>query len=402
LYEYFVRVTPSTMLQELQSHFGVGAGALSAAIAAYAWIYSPMQLLVGGLFDYYGGRRLMILASVVVTMGCFLAMTSSQSLIFLSGGRLLQGFGSAFAFVGVMYLATVWFPENRLALLSGLATALGLLGGIFQSFISRVVDSEGWQNTWGLAGVLGLTMTLILFLGVPRCSSQEKETRLQHHSDGIFNSFGKSFLAVLCNPQTLIIGFIGSCLYLPVMVFGDLWGVQYIKMVAHVTKVEAAQIVSMLYWGWIVGAPLSGWFSDKIERRKLPMMMGCLLSCVLLLVLLSKESIPICIVHYELYVLLFVIGICSSSQVSCFVASLEINPSFAKGMAIAVVNMVINLFGGAFQYVVGRLLDMQNPSHDLSLYSAHNYRTALYVLPIMMFLGFIASLFMKESYPVDR
>jgi MFS family permease len=48
----------------------------------------------------------------------------------LGVARLMQGFGSAFAFVGTMYLATQWFPRRKIALLSGLTTSLGMLGAI--------------------------------------------------------------------------------------------------------------------------------------------------------------------------------------------------------------------------------------------------------------------------------
>ena len=45
-------------------------------------------------------------------------------------GRLLIGFGSSFAFVGIMKLATMVLPANRFALVSGSTMALGMIGGL--------------------------------------------------------------------------------------------------------------------------------------------------------------------------------------------------------------------------------------------------------------------------------
>ncbi len=66
-------------------------------------------------------------------------------------GRLLVGFGSAFAFVGVLKLATIWLPEDKLGMVAGAATALGTIGAMVgDNLLGTMVNLIGWQKTINL------------------------------------------------------------------------------------------------------------------------------------------------------------------------------------------------------------------------------------------------------------
>lgn len=405
LYEYIARVAPSVMEEELQQAFGVSAGKLGIALATYYFIYSPMQIVVGMLFDRCGGKRLLIPATLLVTVGCFLLTIEGGGFPLLVVARFLMGLGSAFAFVGVLYLATVWFPENRLALISGLTTSLGMLGAIAgESVLSRFLEHVTWEESYfWLAGV-GIINVLLLIFFVPKMPSWELDRRaavLKRHSD---ESFVYGLKRVVSNPQTWIIGFVGSCMFLPLLAFGDLWGVQYVMSVANVTKPVAADACSLLYFGWLVGAPIAGWLSDHFGTRKKPLFWGVVLTTACLWLMLMMPTLDISVVSAGL----FIIGLVSSIEVIVFVASLEVNPSFARGTAVAVINMIVMLVGGVVQPLIGQLLDMRatdtsiiaaaDPLSSGFQYAAADYRYALMVMPLIMLIGCVVCLFMKESF----
>jgi len=98
------------MTGNLMSTFGIDAGALGNLVAYYYYIYTPMQLPVGVLMDRYGPRRLLVFACLLCVIGSFWFASASHASA-LGGSRLLTGLGSAFAFVGVMKLASSWLPE---------------------------------------------------------------------------------------------------------------------------------------------------------------------------------------------------------------------------------------------------------------------------------------------------
>src|SRR5690606_5606120 len=128
--EYLLRITPGLMVEHLQVAF-VPANALALDAthighlsAFYYYAYTPMQLPVGLMMDRYGPRNILTLAVLSCAIGTFIFASTTVFWI-AAAGRFLIGFGSAFAFVGVLKLAASWLPANRFAFVSGLATTLG-------------------------------------------------------------------------------------------------------------------------------------------------------------------------------------------------------------------------------------------------------------------------------------
>ncbi len=143
-YEYVLRITPSVMTHELMMSFGISAAALGNLSAFYYYAFTPMQMPVGVLMDRFGPRRLLILACLACALGS--ALFVCQTFYWAALGRFLVGFGSAFAFVGVLKLAAMWHAPDKFALISGLCTCLGMLGGWFgDNVLSPSVGFFGWR-----------------------------------------------------------------------------------------------------------------------------------------------------------------------------------------------------------------------------------------------------------------
>ncbi len=128
-YEYLLRVSPGVMTSHLMSAYNLDAKSYGNLSACYYYIYSPMQLFVGLLMDRFGPRKLLTFACVCCAAGIYL-FAATPFLHVAQAGRVLIGLGSAFAFVGVLKLASIWLPANRFALISGIASVLGVVGGI--------------------------------------------------------------------------------------------------------------------------------------------------------------------------------------------------------------------------------------------------------------------------------
>lgn len=400
LYEYIVRVAPNVMFSELEIAYNVNSAALSASVASYHYIYAPMQLIVGILFDRFGGKRLLVPATIIVAVGCIIPTLSTQTLWTLTIGRLLMGFGSAFGFVGVLYVATVWYPPQRIAFLSGVTTALGMLGAIMgATLLSRVVDSVGWKSSLEISALVGVLLAIVLMFTIPKAPAWEQRRRELYKKEESKHNFLIGLMTVLKNRQTWIIGLVGGALYLPLSLFADLWGIQYIMNVSNVSKTQAANAIAMLYLGWLIGSPIAGWFSDFCGRRKAPLFWGAVTSGTLFWIMLFFPKIP----FLFLGSLLFISGLLCSSEVVSFVAGFEANEKYLKGTAMAVVNMIITVVGGLCQPLVGYILLIlaapKNIDNSTILSNtANDYRIALMILPIIMFLGAVICLFMKETF----
>lgn len=397
-YEYFVRVAPSVMESELRAAFSVNASCLGIATGCYYMVYGPLQLVIGPLFDRFGARHLFLLSSSLVFIGCILASLPAHCIATFAMGRLLMGCGSAFAFIGSMYLITVWFSSNRLAFLSGLTTAVGMFGALVgQAPLTKLVEWFAWQNVWIIAAIGGVLSFLLIFFFMPPSPDWEIQRRRAHFDSTphVMKQFLAGLRIVLINPQTWLVGLVACALFMPLIVFADFWGIHYIQILTGSSKTSASLINGMLYLGWLFGGPCMGAFSDRLGRRKPFLVMSCFLCLILLALLLSFQSLSPLI----LSAILFFLGIFSSPQVICFIVGVESNAVFAKGTAIALVNMVVMLLGGVMQPLVGLIMDWQlHLSPGLVDYSLNHFRIALGILPLALLIAFLLSLFIRESF----
>ena len=111
-YEFFIRVFPTAMVAELMSAFKVNAGRLGLLSSFYFYSYAPMQIPVGLLMDRFGARKLLTFASLICAIGAF-AFSFSFDFSIAAVGRFLMGVGSAFGFVGMVYVCSHFFPQKK-------------------------------------------------------------------------------------------------------------------------------------------------------------------------------------------------------------------------------------------------------------------------------------------------
>lgn len=392
LYEYILRITPSVMSDQLMEHYQISASAFGNFSALYYYIYTPMQLIVGLLFDRYRYRLLLILATVLCGVGTL--MIAVLPGLFWGGiGRFITGLGSAFAFVGVLKVASIWLASNRFAMIAGLATALGMVGGMIgDNVMSWTVFQFGWYSTLIGLAVLGGSLALVLWLAL-------KNEPMDHtQSQMTFKILFQQIVLLLKKRQFWIVGFIGTALYISLSVFAELWGIPYFQQARHFSSEQSAFIVSMVFLGWAIGGPLAGWLADSFNNQKFPLLIGgifgaCLISAILYIPLASVTLLSILSLFF---------GMVSSAQVIVFAISKDnIEPRLA-GSAVALMNALVMLGGFIFQPWVGRVLDLnwsgQIGHNGVRLYSFEAYQTAFIILPILFLLSGFAAFWLKKTY----
>jgi len=165
-YEYLLRILPGVMTVDLMRAHHINTLSLGFLASAYYLTYSLMQLPVGVLIDYFGPKRLLLLAVLSCILGSFL-FASEHSFTAAFIGRVLIGFGSAFAFVGVLRTATLWLPVNQFAVATGFITTLGMIGGIIGDVsLSHLTVAYGWQCTVIISAIIGIPI-FILMMCIP-------------------------------------------------------------------------------------------------------------------------------------------------------------------------------------------------------------------------------------------
>lgn len=389
-YEFVLRIIPGALQSELSIAFGnINATIFGQMSAYYYHAYSPMQLPAGMLMDRYGPRRLLTFACFCCTIGS-LMFTNTHSILMASIGRFFVGFGSSFAFVGVLTLTMNWLPRHLFSLVVGLVTTLGMLGIVYGEIkITMMSMTLGWEYVLYTMVFLGAVLTVILFF-VVRDGPQGHVAHKQPWPD-----FFRQVMAVLASYEVWLIGFVGACLYTSLSVFGELWGKGYLEQVHHLDKLEAAKAVSAVFLGWAFGAPAWGYFSDNSGRRVLPLAVGAAVSFICIAIVLYAQNLS----FFSVSLLLFVYGLFSSVEIIVFIMAKESSGAKLSGTVFAVTNLIVTLGGVVFQPLVGKLLDMFGDSqmvNNLHVYSSADYQIALSILPISLLLVTILAFFLKD------
>ena len=403
-YEYLLRIAPSAMEFSLRSHFNLSATGFGLLSSIYYYAYVPMQVPVGVLMDRFGPRRLLTIACAICVIGSFL-FCNTHDISFAVTGRFLIGVGSAFAFVGVLKLATIWLPENKLALVAGMTSALGTIGAMIgDNVLGEMISHTGWQTTINETAIFGIGLAILLWFFI-------HDHKRDLNSGGTISSFRKNMVdlnIILREKQIWINGLFGCLVYLPTTVFAELWGIPYLAHAHGMSQTSAGFANSLLFCGFMVGAPLMGFISDSIRRRKPPMLVGALGAAIVMFIILYWPNLS----EPAVYGLMFILGLFYSAQTIVFAVGRELSPSEAAGTAIATTNMIVMLGAMFLQPIIGRLLDWSVLLHanlrpaidDLSLlpmaqvYSAVDYRFAMLIIPIGIVIAAFLTLFIRETH----
>lgn len=386
-YAWILRVAPSVMIDELMRDFAVGAGAVGSLSAFYFYGYAGMQIPVGLLIDRFGPRRLMTVAGVGCAAGCVL-FALTPALWGLSLGRFLIGATAAFSLVGAMAVAGQWFPPTRFALLSGLAMMLGMAGGVFgQAPLRLLVERLDWRQASLTLAIGGVLLAAAAFATV--------RDRLRG-SGSLFHVLAGT-LQVSRNRQTWLIAVAGLGTAGPLLGFAGLWGVPFLAMTQGLDRAAAGGVTSMMFIGWGVGAPMLGWLSDRIGRRKLPFVAGLVLSSLSMAALAWVPGLPL----WAVTALCFLCGFGGSGQILGFAAVRETNPPGVAATAIGIVNCLVTGAGALFQPLLGWLLDLAwtgEMAGGARVYTAAAYSTAFSVLVAGGVVGVLCTLAMRETH----
>lgn len=392
-YEFFLQVSPSVMVEDLMRDFRVTAAAFGNLSAFYLYAYAIMQIPVGMLIDRFGARRLLTIACLFCAAGALIFGTAHQFTI-AAMGRTLIGIGSAFAAVSCMHIAASWLPLNRFALTTGLLLTIGMLGAAFgQGPLSVVIPLLGWRKTLIIFGLLGILLSIVFYIFV-RDRDVNENAKL---APMLPPKFFSGLAHVTKNKALWAISIYGGLMFSTVPGFAGLWGVPFLTRFYGLNNTKAAFICSMVFIGFAVGAPLFGWFSDRICRRKTPMQIACLGSLVTLIPILYLNQLPLLL----LIVLLFAFGFFISAFLPMFSLAREINPPETNATALGFANTWNSVGAALAQLLIGVLLDLSwngDMLNGVRVYSNSDFHFALTFFPVAIILAFFSLFFVKETY----
>jgi MFS family permease len=399
-YEFLLRVAPSVMIEDFRRVFLLNGGEIGLLLSFYYWAYTPMQLPGGPILDYYGPRKVLLVSVIACCIGSYL-IAYITNLHVAQFSLFLMGWGSAFSFVGVLKLATNWLPNKYFSLISGLTTALGMVGAIFgQAFMHNIIATHGWQYAWKLGGAMGIVLLILTLIFVHDCPrSKAKQEPIRHHIN-IFQPFKELWSLMKSCPQFLLNGVMGGFLFAPVSVFASSWGVMFLRYVFGYSDTVASMAVPYVFIGMGVGAPLIGWLYAYAGRDKLLLQLSALILTVLTIILIFHPHLSL----FNVKCLLFFIGLAVGPQILVFQRSVLLASANLGGTATAGTNFIVMIPAMVYSALIGYILDYASTMRSgmLQHFSARDFQWAMAIIPLSLLLALILSFFMKNLHKPKR
>lgn len=391
-YKYLIQVSPSVMTGDLMQTFQINGAGLGNLSAFYFYAYLCMQIPVGIMLDKYSPRLLTTLAIFICSIST-LFFSYTQSLGAACITRAFMGAGAAFAAVSCFKLAAVWFSPKRFAFVSGLfmtAAMMGAVGG--QMPLSLLVQAQGWRMALKIVGIIGIMLGFIYFVIIRDKKPQRDHLPSNHQQLGL-----PSLFYILKNKQAWLLSFYSGLAFAPVSVFGGLWGVPFLETAHNLSKTQAALAASTIFIGFAIGAPLLGWLSDYMGKRKPILYYGTFLALCCLTLVLYAPPMPIAVIM----ILLASFGLGASGFFTSFAMIRELFPVALVATVLGIMNTFDSVCEALFEPFVGALLDLTWSGeliHEIHQFSLAGYHLALLVLPLSLILALIMLIFIQETH----
>ena len=384
-YQFILRLWPGLMMQTIMQQFSIDASNFGMLAAFYYYGYAGMQIPVAILLEKFGARyTVLVFAILCGTATLLFTYTSNWYLAILS--RFLIGAGSAVGFLSVSKVISDYFPKQQYAKMIGFSFTFGLMGAIFGGKpISLCLEAYPWQN---VALTLAAISILIgcgtyLMLGMAKknpatnSSIPEQQFRLSN------------FRIVITSPVIWILAIANLLMVGCLEGFADVWGVPYLMKAYSLTKSDAAQLVSIVFFGMLFGGPLLTFLSKQLNNNY-TVIAACGFGITLVFILLLSTNLYS---WWWLAALFFVLGIMCCYQVIVFVAGADFVPTNCLGVTIAFINCINMLGGSFFHTLIGKLLDLfwTGIHNDAGVrnYALESYHSALMLIPICASVGAI-------------
>lgn len=397
LYEFILQVSASVITTDLMRELSVDASGLGIVVAFYYYAYTPMQIPAGLLFDRYGPRILITIATLICVLGAYFfgyATTPVMSAI----GRFLMGAGSAFAFIGALVLVSRWFSPARFALMAGIVQLMTSAGAVLgEAPLAKAVSVYGWRESiiW-LAG-FGIFLAGVIYLIIRDYAPGQKPIMEDKPKSGISTEWQR-LKRVVRNRQSQYVGLYAFFTWGPVLMFAVLWGVPFLTLKYGINEVQAGSMLFFLWLGVGLASPAAGYISNQIESRNKVLTGLAYIGLVTTLLILYVPHIPVPLMLF----LLFMFGVAAGAQALSFAVINDFADRELIGTSIGFNNMCVVAGGAVLQPVIGVILvalwDGQIVD-GVATYSLAMYERGLVLMPICYaFCAFLSSKCIQETH----
>lgn len=385
LFSHLLEVFPENVARWLAEPSLIRLSNFNGHEMSFFYVITSIEvLIVGLLLDKFGIRIVTGLSAIVCLLGAFFfAHVNSQSTLFLIFSRILISGGLAFVSIGYMKVVAGVMPPGRFALMAGIYGSAALLGAIFGD-----VPTAGWLvYTWQQTIIATASAVLILAVLFSILLRDDQQT--------LYLPAWQDLRLTLKNPQNWLLAAYSGLAFAPIAILTLMAGKPFFTESYQYTHTEIVALGVFLLSGLSIGAPVIGFLSGKIKRRRAIMLAGILIQELTFIPLIYLSQTP----FWLNAVLLLLFGFASSAFILSFTLGKESNQLTVVGTMMSVIKIGILLITAITGQLFGKCLNWAWDGKivgGVRYFSTFDYHVAFFIFPVYLFLGFILLLFVDE------
>lgn len=389
VYLFSVQTGYAVVNASIQKDVGLTVTQVASIAAVYTWVFAVCQFFGGALLDRLGSRAVLPVSMGLVTLGVFtFANAHSYQMLLLS--QFVLALGSCTGFVGAGYIGGKWFGMALFSFMFGLTQFVASFTSAFtQNLIEFALKHMEWRTLFNGVGVAGIA--LLVAGAVYVRDPQPVKGGMSEGIGAFFVSVFNSLLEVAKIGHVWLASIIGAVTFGTMLASGVVWMPKLLQ-VHGLSPTIGALGASMLWLGLAVGSVVLVRWSDHIQQRKLPIIIGIVAQILTLGALLYLGNVG---VGFAM-TMCFTFGFFNSAHMLSFSTAADVVKPEQIGTSAAIVNGLMFIAGGFFISAPGaRVAEAQ--ATGLTGLAGAQY--AAMPLVVALLVALLLSFFMKETYP---
>jgi sugar phosphate permease len=380
------RTAPGLITDEIMLDFNVTATTIGLLTSIQFFVYTSLQIPMGMMADRFGPNFFLIIGAFLTGLGTIIYSQGTHEFV-LFFARILTGTGDATIWVNMVLILGQWFNAKEFTKLIGVTAMTGSVGFLVATVpFSLFIDLLGWRSAFfsiGLLLCICAVMLYIVLLKKPKQTLFIKREKVREKTGALIRRIFTSRQAwalFLCHFGIVgtYVGFISS------------WGVPYGMNVYGMTRSDASQLMMIGLIGALIGAPLAGWISSRLNEIKRPYIVVHLILLVTWSVFLFFKGNP---PYFLLVSLFFIIGLAYGANALTFAAVRQTFPIKEAGIVSGFANtggfLSAVLLPSIFGYVLDHVQAVKGSSVEGYYYG--------FITPVIFsIIGLIGVSLMKE------
>ncbi|ADA77734.1 major Facilitator Superfamily protein [Francisella tularensis] len=404
-----MQVFPSLITDDMMSNFGTNATQTGALGSAFFWSIIICQLfLAGPIIDKFGFRLISPISIIISATGVILFVVAANlgSLSMAYIARITTGLGVSFATISYLKAVSVWFEPRKFAFAASFLATAAMIGALCaQAPLAYLITICGdWKMAMLLFSVASLLIAVVYYIVVRDFNPKQPEASSPNNQLKTLDVLKE----VIKNKNNWLLTFYVGLSFTAVDAFAGFWGNAYFREAYHISREEAASIISMIFIGMAIGSPIIGKLSEILDSRKGVMIFSHIIGTIALsFVLLTKTSSTISAI------LLFIFGLCLGIYMLSFAIGNRINPIIITATVAAFINTGEPILGAIFDPLIGYFLDWSwtgkyinkagevvsqyTSSADIKYFELESYHFAFTTLVASMIASLVILVMIKDK-----